>query len=453
MRGVVAIVGRPNVGKSTLFNRMTRTKQAIIGDMPGVTRDRLYGIADLDEGRRCIVIDTGGFEKDELTFQPFAENIVWKQTQLAVTEADLVLFLLDGKMGLHPHDKEILQLLREEEKNVLFVVNKIDALEEKNAIWDFCELGVDTLHPISAVQKLGLRDLRALIAEQLQGQGKKLDWTEDGVRLALVGRPNVGKSSILNRLLGEERSLVSPVPGTTRDSIHTTLTYNGQPYVIVDTAGIRRKTRIHDTIEEQSVVRSLSAIEKADIVLLVIEAEIGLTDQDLRLMNLAIDRGRAVLLIVNKWDLVLNKSANTIRDVECSLKRQLGDLNFIPIHFISCLENQRVHKIMARVEELSQQYTSKFPEETLQQALETITIQRSPDVKGVSRKPVLFFSLRQSSQTPPTFVLTCTRAKLIRESYRRFLCNGLRKTLRLTDVPVELVLKTKKMKPSHPPSP
>ncbi|MBI2603767.1 MAG: ribosome biogenesis GTPase Der [Deltaproteobacteria bacterium] len=450
MRGIVAIVGRPNVGKSTLFNRLTRTKQAIVGDMPGVTRDRLYGSADLGEGQGCMIIDTGGFEKDELSFQPFGENIVWKQTQMAVREADLVVFLLDGKTGMHPHDTEIFQFLREADKQILFVVNKIDSPEEKHAVWDFCELGVDDFYAVSAVQKMGLRDLRALMAEKLQGQGKKVNWTEKGIRLALIGRPNVGKSSILNRLLGEERSLVSPIAGTTRDSIHTTLTYNGKPYVIIDTAGIRRKARIHDTLEEQSVVRSLSAIEKADIVLLVIDAELGLTDQDLRLINLSIDRGRAVLLVVNKWDLLPAKSANTIRDVETSLRRQLGDLAYIPIHFISCLENQRVHKILARVEELSQQFMLKFPEEDLQAALETITNQRSPDVKGTSRKPVLFFSLRQAPQTPPKFVLTCTRAKHIKESYRRFISNGLRRQLGLTQVPMELVLKSKRLARNRP---
>ena len=445
--GLVAIVGRPNVGKSTLFNLLTRTRTAIVSPQPGVTRDRLYGKVPYDDGESIILIDTGGFEKkaemvrhETLDFHPYAER-VWEQTKLAVAESDLILFLLDAKVGLHPHDREIMQFLRQSKKRVRFLVNKVDSPKDEYLLWEFTKLGTSEFHPICAAHGQGVGELKELIRQDMAGLTETSAIVQDGTKLALIGRPNVGKSSILNRLLGEDRSLVTPVAGTTRDSIHTHLKFKDQPYVLIDTAGIRRKSRISEFIEEQSVIRSLSAIQKADIVLLVIDAIEGLTDQDAKLINLAVERGKAVLIVVNKWDLVPEKDSNTQRDYEANLEKQLGDHSYIPAHFISCLTNQRVHKIMDRVVELVQQMTKRVEKPELNLVLEQIISTHPPHLKGTNILDPRFHNAIQAYGTPPTIVVHCNCARAVISSYRRYMVHRLRRDLGFEKVPLRLILK------------
>lgn len=449
--GLVAIVGRPNVGKSTLFNALTHTKTAIVSPVPGVTRDRLYGKILYEDGESLVLIDTGGFEKkvpEAEDKQNFAERI-WEQTKLAVMEADLVLFLLDAKVGLHPHDFEIMQFLREKQKKFHCIVNKVDSPKDEYGLWEFSKLGVSDFISICAAHNRGLGDLKSVIREDMAGLTQTSRIIQDGVKLALIGRPNVGKSSILNRMLGEDRSLVTPLAGTTRDSIHTNLRYKNEPYVLIDTAGIRRKARIDEFIEEQSVIRSLSAIQKADIVLLVLDAVQGLTDQDAKLINLAIERGKLVLIIVNKWDLVPDKGSNTMRDYTENIAKQLGDHSYLPVHFVSCLENQRVHKIMERVVELHEQMSKRIDKVELNLALEKIIGAHPPHLKGTNIPDPTFHDVTQAYGTPPTLIVRCNCARAVISSYRRYMVHGFRRELGFTHVPLRMVLKGRRREVSE----
>ncbi len=455
LSGLIAIVGRPNVGKSTLFNLLTRTKAAIVSPQPGVTRDRLYGKIPFDDGESLILIDTGGFEKKAemlrhatQDFQPYGER-VWEQTKLAVQECDLVLFMLDAKVGLHPHDREIMQFLRQSKKRIRYVVNKVDSPKDEFNLWEFNQLGTDEIHTICAAHGQGVGALKELIREDMDGLTQTSTITQDGTKLALIGRPNVGKSSILNRLLGEDRSLVTPVAGTTRDSIHTHLRHKNQPYVLIDTAGIRRKSRVSEFIEEQSVIRSLSAIQKADIILLVIDAIEGLTDQEAKLINLGVDRGKAILIVINKWDLVPDKSANTMRDYENNLRKQLGDHSYLPMHFISCLENQRVHKIMDRVVELSEQMRKRIEKDELKATLDSILMKHPVHLKGTNILEPEFHSAVQAPGLPPTIVVRCNCARAVITSYRRYMVHAFRRELGLESVPLRLILKGKRREVSE----
>ncbi len=443
LSGLVAIVGRPNVGKSTLFNSLTRSKTAIVSPEPGVTRDRLYGKVSYEDGESLILIDTGGFEKKVAETQDihqFAERI-WEQTKLAILEADLILFVLDAKVGLHPHDFEIMQFLRANQKRVHCIVNKVDAPKDEYGLWEFTKLGINDFLSICAAHGKGLWELKDLMRTEMQGLTHKTAIIPDGLKLALIGRPNVGKSSLLNRILGEDRSLVTPLAGTTRDSIHTNFKYKAKPYVLIDTAGIRRKARIEEFIEEQSVIRSLSAIQKADMVLLVLDAMEGLTDQDSRLINLAIERGKLVLILVNKWDLVPDKTSNTMRDYKENLARQLGDHAYLPVHFLSCLENKRVHQIMECVVELQEQMSKRIDKAELNMALEKIISAHPPHLKGTNIPDPTFHDATQAYGTPPTLIVRCNCARAVIPAYRRYMVHGFRRELGFTHVPLRMVLK------------
>lgn len=454
--GIVAIVGRPNVGKSTLYNALTYTRGSIVSPIPGVTRDRLYGIAYYDRSERTdgfTIIDTGGFETDDFKFQPFAQNLVWQQTKMAIKEADVVVFLFDAKTGLHFHDQEIIQHLEQEKKKVIFVVNKVDGLEQKTLMWDFLSQGLEEkdLVPISAAHRRGLDDLLDAVKDSLEGsrlKHKNDNLTEEEcTKIAIIGRPNVGKSSILNRIAGEERSLVSPIAGTTRDSVDTKFIYNKKPYLLIDTAGIRRKTKVSEFLETQSVIRSLAAIDRADIVLFVIDAKEGLTDQDTKLINLTMDRFKPVLLIVNKWDLIPNKTTLTARDYEYSIHHHaLKDLAFMPIHFVSCLENQRVHKILALVEDIASQYNKRAKTAQVNEALSDMVQAHSPHLIERSSKRLKFYYATQIESSPPTIILQCNRAEDIKESYKRYMLKCFRQTLGFDKIPLRLVFKNKNEK-------
>ena len=448
--GTVAIVGRPNVGKSTLFNKLTRSQTSIVNDEPGVTRDRIYGTAYYDKSdpeHGFTVIDTGGFETDDFKFQPFAENIVWNQSKAAIEEADLVLFIVDGKHGLHQHDEVMFRYLNDLKKPTLCVVNKIDGAEKEFLTWEFYSLGTESMFAVSAAHNKGLYELLERVQTELtnRAQGNKQAAFDVGTKIALIGRPNAGKSSILNRLIGEERSLVSPIAGTTRDSIDTTFVYQKTPYVLIDTAGIRRRTKVQEHLEVQSVIRSLRAIERADVVLMVIDAVAGMTDQDARLVNLATDRFKPVLIVVNKWDLVKDKDANSARDYTRFLyENHLKDSSFIPVHYISCKSNQRVHQIMAKVEDLIQQSSLKSSTAKVNVSLEKMVARHSPQIIKKYSKRTKFYYATQVRTQPPTIVVKCNIAQELQVSYKRYMLKNFRNDLGFNDVPVRLLFRGKK---------
>lgn len=453
--GTVAIVGRPNVGKSTLFNQLTRSQTSIVDDQPGVTRDRIYGTAYYDKKKKdsgFTLIDTGGFETDDFKFQPFEENLVWAQSKQAILDADLVLFMLDGKHGLHQHDRTILQYLKQSNKNFIPVVNKIDGKERDSDRWEFFSLGVEELLSVSAAHSKGLVQLLETIGQKLDEQGS-LNPQADyhvGTKIALIGRPNAGKSSLLNRLIGEERSLVSPVAGTTRDSIDTPFMYDQKPWVLIDTAGIRRKTKVTEQLEVRSVIRSLRAIERADVVALVIDALEGITDQDARLINLAVARFRPVMIVVNKWDLVPGKNANTARDYARNIREKyLKDIAFVPIFFVSCVKNQRVHQLMGEIDRIYQESSRKVSTSLVNQSLQKMITQHSPQVMKKYSKRIKFYYATQVTQSPPTLVVMCNVADEIQASYKRYMLKCFRRDLGFDHVPVRIFFRSKKEKRDH----
>jgi GTP-binding protein len=448
IRGLVAIVGRPNVGKSTLFNLLTRSKTAIVDDQPGVTRDRIYGEAyfDKDKDAGFMVIDTGGFEFGEFKFQPFTKNEVWQQTTLAIDEADIVLFVVDAKTGLHQHDHELVQLLKRKSKIIIYVVNKVDGEEAKTGLWEFYALGSDKLMPISAAHNRGVKDLLEEIQSNIDSLDRitKKDTSSGAAKIALIGRPNAGKSSILNRLCGEERAVVSDIPGTTRDSIDTLIKYNGDPYLIIDTAGIRRRTKIYERLEVFSVMRSLRVIDNADIVVVVIDAVEGITDQDARLINLALDRFHPVLIAVNKWDLIPNKTANSARDYAKNIRETvLKDSRFLPVIFISCLENQRVHKLLGEVARLRDMYRKRVATAPLNAALAKIVHDHTPQLSKKLSKRVKFYYATQVRIEPPTIVVKCNIHEEIQESYKRYMTHKFRELLGFEDIPIRILFRGK----------
>jgi GTP-binding protein len=445
--GLVAIVGRPNVGKSTLFNKLTRTRNALVDDRPGVTRDRLYGTVFLDDNREngFMMVDTGGFETKGVYFQPFKENLVWEQTEIAIKEADVVLLVLDGKDGVQPHDHELSRYLVKMGKDVIYVVNKIDGQEHRPKVAEFYELGVETLVPVSSAHGRGTWELVEMIEERLRHHDvlRSRKSQHEGTQIALVGRPNAGKSSILNRLLGEERSVVSDVAGTTRDSVDSPLIYNQKPYVIVDTAGVRRRTRITDGLESLCVMRSFQAIERADVVLMVIDAEQNLTDQDARIADLVASQHKPLAIIVNKWDLVKDKTSNSARDYERDIKIKLRSLSHVPVLFVSCLENQRVHKIMQVVESLAMASIKRVSTRALNEALRKIVFEHTPALIRAYGKRPKFYYATQVTVSPPTIVIFCNVAADIQESYKRYMMNRLRELLDFGETPLRIIYRSK----------
>lgn len=446
--GAVAIIGRPNVGKSTLFNRLTGTDQAIVDDRPGVTRDRLFGTAFLDYERTdgFMIVDTGGFEKDDFKFQPFAENLVWQQTEAAIFEADLVLLVFDAKSGMHPHDKELLRFLERLKKPHIVAVNKIDGMEQNQVLWEFYELGIgEDVVKISAAHNRGVADLKDLLSDTLKALPgvSSHENTAGSVAVAIVGRPNAGKSSILNRLLGEDRALVSELAGTTRDTVDTPITYNNQSYLLVDTAGIRRKSRINERIEALSVMRALRAIERADVVLLVMDAIEGLTEQDMRLADLAAERKKPIILVFNKWDLVPDKTSNTGKQWEDATHNTLKTHAYAPIAFVSCLENQRVHKLMGMVEHLAQMTQRRVDTSAVNTALRAMVQEHTPALVRGKTKRVKFYFATQVSVSPPTIVVFCNVSNEIHESYIRYMTNRFREMLGFAEIPIRLFFRAK----------
>lgn len=433
MPPIVAIVGRPNVGKSTLFNRLLGRRKAIVEDFPGVTRDRHY--AEVTRfGKPFLLIDTGGFEpasKDRLLTQ------MREQSQLAVDEADIILFLMDVREGLTPSDEEVAKMLRRIDKPVFYLVNKVDGEKQELLTADFFSLGIEKLHSISAEHGRGINDLITDL-EQLLPAAVATNEPEKEVRMAIIGRPNVGKSSLVNRLLGYERVVANPTSGTTRDSIDTPFSYQDKRYVLIDTAGIRRKGKVSQSLEKYSAVNALKAMDRAHVVLMVIDAVDGVTDQDLAVAGYAYEKGRALILVVNKWDL-LEKDEKTMGLFVEEVRRRFKYLPFAPLVFVSALTGQRVAKIMATVAEVNEDFNRRIPTGELNRGLEEFTVKNPPPMARGRR--IKFYYVAQAAVRPPTFVLFSNRPEDVHFSYQRYLSNCFREKFGFDRVPIRIQFK------------
>ena len=430
---IVAIIGRPNVGKSTLFNRIIKENKAIVDDKPGVTRDRLSSIATIDD-KSFILIDTGGIVINE--DEEFEKNIK-ENALIAIEEADIILFILDGKDSLTPVDKEILQILRKSGKKVFFIINKIDSEKDAKNISEFYSLGIDKFYLISAIHKKGLIELFIDLYNELP-EVKKEEITNDATIIGIIGRPNTGKSSLVNRILGYERVIVSNIPGTTRDPVDTFFSYKDKNFILIDTAGIRRKSRISYRLEKYSVIKAISIIERSDIVLLMIDASEGVTDQDKRLARLIDTRGKGLIILLNKWDLIKGKvNANYLKAIEA----ELGFVDYAPMLKISALTGMNVNKIFNYIEKISQFQQKRIQTSKLNKFVhEIMTFQPPPSYKG---KRVKINYITQVETNPPKFIFFTNIPEGIKESYKRFLLNRLREEFKFTGVPVKIYFKKK----------
>jgi GTP-binding protein len=432
---LVAIVGRPNVGKSTFFNRIIGKRIAIVEDTPGVTRDRIYGDANwLDYN--FTLIDTGGIE-------PMKEDIISvqmrRQAELAIETADVIIFLVDGRDGLTASDIEVADLLRRSKKPVVLGVNKIDHPKYAEAEYEFYELGIGQPIIVSAEQGLGLGDLLDEVVKYFS----KVDAGESAnvTNIAVVGKPNVGKSSLVNVLLGSERSIVSDIPGTTRDSIDSPFRWKGKDYILVDTAGIRRKRAIEDeSIERYSVIRSLGAVRRADVALIVVDAQQGLSEQDTKIAGYVHEEGKASVLIVNKWDLI-EKDTHTMNEFKKKLAVDLAFMDYVPMLFISALTGQRVHKVMEYADMAYEQNCRRISTGTLNDIVaEAVSLTEPPSDKG---KRLRIYYATQVSVKPPTFVLFVNDPDIMHFSYKRYLENYFRKSFGLDATPIRLLVRPK----------
>jgi GTP-binding protein len=443
---VVAIVGRPNAGKSTLFNRLIRQRKAVVDDTPGVTRDRNFAQAKWHD-TPFLLVDTGGIDLSETTG---LVSHVQEQTRLAIAEADVVIFLFDGKEGVNPADAEAVDLLRRSGKPVFFTVNKIDGVKQELSVTDFYALGLETLFPISAAHGGGISDLMdAVIAtfpQEEDTERSSQSSSEEALRVAIVGRPNVGKSSLLNRLVGSERSIVDAQPGTTRDAVDSLIDWHGKPIVLVDTAGARRRTRIHERIEQASVLIALKALERADIGILVIDAVEGMADQDSRLAQYAWERGRGLVIVVNKWDAVPAEQKNQARYLE-DLHYFFPVTKTVPVVFLSALTGSHVNKLLPTIERVAHARASQFPTTTLNKYLQEWT-RRHPPPSYKGKQPKLFYATQVSSK-PPQIAIFTSVPEGIQTAYTRYLENQLRETSDLLGTPIRLSFRARRKERSE----
>ncbi len=433
MKPIVAIVGRPNVGKSTLFNRLLGRRKAIVDDYPGVTRDRNY--ADVDRfDIPFTLIDTGGFEpvsSDRLLQQ------MREQAHLAIEEADVILFVMDAREGLTPADREVVDMLRRVNKPVFYLANKVESEKQEAVVADFYTLGIEHIYSVSAEHNLGIGELMEEV-EQALPQAAAIEEDEDITRIAVVGRPNVGKSTLVNNLLGYERVVANSTPGTTRDSIDTLFKHNKKRYHLVDTAGIRRKGRVSLKVETYSVVDSLRSIERADVVLIVLNAEDGVVEHDAKIAGYAYEAGKSCVFVVNKWDL-LKKDNSTVGKFIEQIRMQFKYLPFVPIVFVSALTGQRIGKVMEEVDRVMAQYTKRVSTADLNKILGAAVEAHHPPL--ASGRRVKFFFATQVSVKPPTFVFFTNSPDGIHFSYERYLMNKLREAFDFSGTPLRLLFK------------
>ena len=437
-RPIVAVVGRPNVGKSTIFNKLTGTKISIVEDTPGVTRDRIFGEVEW-LNKYFTIIDTGGIE-------PESDDIILSQMRnqamLAVDMAHVILFVVDGKSGLTAADKEVADILRRTKKPVLLVVNKIDSKSQFDNIYDFYELGLGNPIAISGANSMGLGDLLDEVVENFP-EGLNMEYDEDVIRVAITGKPNAGKSSILNTILGEERVIVSPIAGTTRDAIDTYFEKDENKFLLIDTAGIRRRSKVYENVERFSVIRSMSAVDRADVVLIVIDATEGVTEQDTKIAGIAHDEGKACIFVVNKWDLI-EKDNKTMGNFRMSVREKFPFMTYAPILFVSAVSNQRIGKILETVVEVSAEQNKKVTTSVLNQVIgEAIMLNQPPSDKG--RRLKIYYGT-QTGVKPPTFNLFINDKELTHFSYTRYLENRLRENFGFEGTSIKIEYSQKKKK-------
>jgi len=431
---LVAIVGRPNVGKSTLFNRMMGSRKAIVHNVPGVTRDRHYGDAEW-AGKRFTLIDTGGYVPES---QSVIENAVKEQAQIAIDEADVVLFVVDGTAGCLPTDFELAGILRKAGKKVILVVNKLDNTQRESLAGEFFELGLGDPLPVSALLGLRTGDLLDYITKDFQPSG--VEPADSRLQIAVLGRPNVGKSSFVNALLQEKRNIVTDIPGTTRDPVDATLKYHGEEIVLIDTAGLRRRSKIKESVEFYSTVRTIKSLERCGVAVILLDAQEGLQHQDLRIIDLAMQRHRAAVLAVNKWDLI-EKDDQTAKMLEKALLERLRVYDFLPIIFISALSGQRVHKTLELVKEVDGEQNKRVNTGQLNELLGRDI--RNVPPKSRSGKELRINYITQVKVRPPVFSFFCNEPKLVEENYKRYLENCLRNHFVFRGVPLVLGFKQK----------
>jgi GTP-binding protein len=438
----IVIVGRPNVGKSTLFNRLAGKRRALTHDLPGMTRDRLSDIITLDSGKRYELTDTGGLEYGDSPMSAFAGEIR-DQARRALESADFILFVVDGAAGILTEDRDIAQELRPAADRTLVLVNKVDRRDAAENVSEFYELGFERLMPLSAEHGEGIDELFTIIDEMLPPDSIAGDSDDDygPIRIAIIGRPNVGKSSLLNRLAAEERAVVSPISGTTRDAIDTQIERKGQQYLIIDTAGIRRKGKTHDEAEKLSVISARKAIERCEIALVMIDANDGVTGQDATVAGYAEDAGKAAMLLVNKWD-ASEHGQDDYKKVEEEIRFKLKFLPYAPVEFISAKTGRRVEKIFPRIDEIVAGYRKRFSTSELNQILErAVAGHQPPALKG---RPRRFYYTTQLKTQPTTIALFSNMDDPLHFSYRRYLENQFREGLGLVGCPIHLVLRARK---------
>ncbi len=433
---IVAIVGRPNVGKSTLFNKIAGERISIVEDTPGVTRDRIYADAEW-LNYKFTLIDTGGLE-------PESEDIILKQmfnqAQIAIETADVILFVVDIKTGVIDADFQVANILRRTKKPVLLVVNKVDVMNRENLeIYEFYSLGLGEPIAISSGQALGLGDMLDEVVKFFPKEDE-LEEEPDTIKIAVVGKPNAGKSSLINKILGQERVIVSDIPGTTRDAIDTFVEKDGQKYVFIDTAGIRRKSKIKEDIERFSIIRAVSAVERAHVCILLVDAEENITDQDTKIAGIAHEKGKASIIVVNKWDLI-EKDNKTMKKYIVDLETELSYMSYAPKMFISALTGQRVHKLYDIIQTVSQNASLRISTGMLNDVIiEAMAMNQPPTDKG---KALKVYYATQVSVRPPTFVFFVNDKNLMHYSYKRYLENQLRQAFGFVGTPIHFILRNK----------
>lgn len=433
---IVAIIGKPNVGKSTFFNYLAGSRISIVQDTPGVTRDRVY--ADTNwRGRNFTLIDTGGIE-------PESEDIILsqmrEQANLAINMADVIIFLTDVRQGVTAADREIALMLKKSGKPIVLVCNKADNFEkDRQEIYEFYNLGIGDPFPISATNALGIGDVLDEIYEKFPPKQEGED-EEDVIKVAVIGKPNVGKSSLINKILGQNRAIVSNIAGTTRDAIDTPFENENEKYVLIDTAGVRKKSKVTESIEKFSIMRTLLAIERADVCLMMIDAQEGVTDQDAKIAGEAHEAGKGIIIVVNKWDAV-EKENGTLEKYQKTIYEKLSYLSYAPVIFISAKTGQRVQKLFEMINEVAEENSKRIGTSVLNQVInEAIAIVQPPTDKG---KRLKIFYGTQASTKPPTFVIFVNNKELFHFSYERYLVNQIRKEFGLKGTPVRIIVREK----------
>jgi GTP-binding protein len=436
---VVAIVGRPNVGKSTLFNALAGEMISIVKDTPGVTRDRIYAnVTWLN--REFTLIDTGGIE-------PESKDIILsqmrEQAQIAIDTADVIIFLTDVRQGLVDSDSKVADMLRRCGKPVILVVNKVDSFEKfMPDVYEFYNLGIGDPMPISASSRLGIGDMLEAVAEYFP-QGDEEEEEDDRPRIAIVGKPNVGKSSIINRLSGKNRVIVSDIAGTTRDAIDTTILHDGKEYVFIDTAGLRRKSKIKEELERYSIIRTVTAVERADVVLMVIDAVEGITEQDAKIAGIAHERGKGVIIVVNKWD-AIEKNDKTTREYEKQIRQVLSYMPYAELMFVSAETGQRLTKVFEMIDMVMENQTLRIATGVLNEIMmEAVAMQQPPSDKG---KRLKLYYITQVSVKPPTFVIFVNDKELMHFSYTRYLENKIREAFGFRGTSLRFIIRERKEK-------